>query len=129
MRNTRDGEFIATAALPAAAADSNAGSFDVGALGITAEVIRLHASIPATADLVSAETVTLTPMDSADGVTFAAIEGLDPLVVTAGAGGGAADERTWPLPTGTRQYVTVNRAVSASGGDNTAVETTTELRF
>lgn len=129
MRNIRDGEFYASTALPAAAANSNTAGFYVGTLGITAESVRLRATIPATPDLVDTKTITLTPVDSADGETYVAIEGLEPLVITADGSGGAAADRTWPLPTSTRAYVAVNRAVESAGGDNTDIETVAELLF
>lgn len=126
-RTITDADLTVTTALPAAAADVDSDSIDFGAASIAAlESVELEISIPATPDLTEDDTITLTIQDSADDSTFAAVEELEPLVVTgaAAAAGGAAATRKYRLPSSAKRYVNVNAAVLTGGGDNTDVSFT-----
>lgn len=129
-RNLKDANFIATTALPAAGASNNSNVFDLGAGNFLPEEIELQISLPATPNLADTKNVTLTIQDSADNVTFAAITGLATVVATgAGGVGAAAKTETIRLPSTTRQYLRLNQAVDAVGGDSTGVSTTFQLLF
>lgn len=119
-----------TKALPAANASNvhDAINLEQTTQYATSERMALQVSLPATPSLADTKTVTLTVTDSADGVTFAAIPELSTVVATGASGAGAAAiTRTFPLPGTVRQYIRVEQAVAASGGDNTAVSVTAQL--
>jgi len=129
-RNLKDANFIATTALPAAGASNNSNVFNLGAGTFLPEEIELQVSIPATPSLADTKNLTLTIEDSADNASFSAITGLATIVVTgAGGAGAAAKTETIRLPSTTRQYLRLNQAVDAAGGDSTAVSTTFQLLF
>lgn len=121
-----------TTALPAAAANSNTSSIDLGPNGgnNVDSNLRLLLELPALASLVDAKTVTLSVYDSADNSSFAAVEGYGNLVVT-GAGGAGAAAKTWRLKLHdhVRQYIRINIAVLTGGGDNTASSLTTSIIY
>lgn len=127
---TADIALKKTKALPAAGAANASDAFDFGqaTLHPLNRKLALQVDLPATPALVDAKTITLTVKDSADGVTFAAIPELAPLVVTgAGGAGAAAVSRTFPLPGTTRKYVRTDAEVLAAGGDNTGVSVTSQV--
>jgi len=128
-RTIRDDDLSVTTALPAAAANADSASLDLGAFSIAAlENTELEISIPATPDLTDDDTITLTVQDSADDSTFATVTELEPLVVTgAGGAGAAAASIKYRLPSSTRRYINVNAAVLTGGGDNTDVSYTWRL--
>lgn len=129
MRNIQDAELNNSVALPAAGASASAASHNLGgANDPIVEAIDFEISVPATPDLVDAETLTFTVEDSADDSSFAAIEELATFVVTGDGGNGAdATSRKVKLPGSTKQYVRVSAAVSASAGDNTGVSFTSKI--
>lgn len=128
-RAIKDTRLQVVKALPAAAANNDSDSIDLGqVLGGNIEGIELEISVPALPDLVEAKTVTITIQDSADDSSFATLAGLSTLVITGGTGGGAAaTSRVVRLPRITRRYVRFNSAVLTAGGDNTGVSVTASV--
>lgn len=126
-RKIKDFNLTVSTALPAAAADVDSASIDFASAGSAAlETVELEISIPATPDLTEDDTITLNIQDSADDSSFAAVEELEPIVVT-GAGsaaGGPATTRKYRLPSSAKRYINVNAAVLTGGGDNTGVSFT-----
>lgn len=131
-RFLKDTALKVTKALPAANANVNSASIDLGAAapGISLEGVELDVAIEALPSLADAGTCTVTVQDSADDATFVAVAGLATLVSTgAGGVGAAAKSRRIRLPANVRRYVNVNTAVSNGGGDNTAKVVTAQLVF
>lgn len=129
-RTITDASLKVTTALPAAAANADSTSIDLGSVEIfpTNEFIDVKLSVPALPSLVDDKTVTFTFQDSADDSTFAAISELATLVVTgAGGAGAAATSTVVKLPGNTKRYINVNAAVLTAGGDNTGVSYTLEV--
>lgn len=126
-RTITDADLTVTTALPAAAANADSDSLDFGAASTAAlETVELEIILPATPDLTEGDTITLNIQDSADDSSFAAVEELEPIVVT-GAGsaaGGPATTRKYRLPSSAKRYINVNAAVLTGGGDNTGVSFT-----
>lgn len=121
-RNVRDNDFRQETTLPAAAANKNTGSLDLGQATMgSMEEIEFEIAVEALPALVDTKVVTIKVQDSADNVTFA---DTDPLIRTTltGAGGAGAAAKTlrFRLPSTTRRYVSLNIAVETGGGDNTA---------
>lgn len=132
VRSLKDANLSVTKALPAAAAANYSDVLDLKTAlpGRTAQPFELSITLPATPALVDAKTITLTLKDSADGVTFAAVADLPPIVSTgAGGVGAAAIDRRFKPPIGLQRYLRLDAAVLAAGGDNTAVSTTLALVF
>ncbi|MEA3186221.1 MAG: hypothetical protein QOD99_51 [Chthoniobacter sp.] len=131
LKALRDANLVASIALPAAGAAANTAALNLGTTtpGRVPRV-ELLVSVPATPSLVDAKTIIHTVQDSADGVTFAAVADL-PTITQLGAGGvgAAAVSRQFKLPIGLKQYVRLNSAVLAAGGDNTAISATLALVF
>lgn len=127
IHTRRDALLSVTKALPAAGANNNSDSIDLGSPTpiVVGDSIEVEVALPALANLVEDKTVTCTLQDSADDSTFAAITGLSTLVVTGKtSGGAAAASRVVRLPSSVRRYIRVNTAVLTSGGDNTASSVT-----
>lgn len=130
IHTRRDYLLSVAKALPAAAANNDSASIDLGNTtpGVVADVIEVEIAVPALPDLVEAKTVTCTLQDSANDSSFTAITGLSTLVVTGGTGNGAsAATRVVRLPSSVRRYIRVNTAVLTAGGDNTAKSVTLSL--
>lgn len=130
-RNLRDADFTTTKALPAAAANNNTASFDLGQKTAgELEQIECEIAIPALPALVEAKTVTIKLQDSADDSSFADTDPLISTVVTGAVGNGAAAKTVrFRLPPAVRRYIRLNQAVLTAGGDNTGVSTTFSLLF
>lgn len=129
-RNIRDALLKTTKALPAQNANNNHDAIDLGAAspGASVERVEVLLTVPDLDDLADGQTATFTFQDSADGASFAAIPELETKVFTGAGGAGAAGgTRRVRLPSSVRRYIRVNQAMSATAGDNTAVETTVEL--
>jgi len=127
-----DAQLSVSKAHPAAGANNSTAGINLGQTTIfpVNEKFEAVLSVPALPSLVDAKTVIYTFQDSADGITFAAIPELATLTLTgAGGVGAAAATRTVRLPSSCRQYINVNAAVLAAGGDNTAVSYTLALKF
>jgi hypothetical protein len=132
IRNTFDAHLLVSTALPAAGANITGASINLNA--VTAGRIprvELDISLPATPALTNTDAITLTLMDSADNVTFAAVAVVAPIVITGATAnpGGLASDTRLKLPIGIRQYIALNSAVAAGGGSNIAVSTQLALVF
>ncbi|MEN6628163.1 MAG: Bbp16 family capsid cement protein [Sulfuricella sp.] len=130
IHTRRDYLLTVAKALPAAAANNDSASIDLGNTtpGVVADAIEVEIALPALPDLVEAKTVTCTLQDSANDSSFTAITGLSTFVVTGGTGNGApAATRVVRLPSSVRRYIRVNTAVLTAGGDNTAKSVTLSL--
>lgn len=130
-RAIQDALLTTVHVLPAAGANVNGGSIDLGQTTANPinEKIEVELSVPATPSLVDAKTIIYSFQDSADNVTFVAIPELATLTSTgAGGVGAAAVLRNVKLPSSTRRYINVNAAVLAAGGDNTAISFTLKVK-
>jgi hypothetical protein len=92
-RNLKDAELIVSKALPAANANNNTDSIEIGGAGPHRERLKLRATIPTNAALVATKTLTLTLQDSADDSSFAAVSPGQAAAVV-GKGGNGIDA-TW----------------------------------
>lgn len=127
IRSIRDAALVVTKALPAAGANHNTDTLDLGSTnpGVTAEHFELEIAIPALPSLAADKTLTVKLQDSADDTTYADIEALASVVVTGvSTTGSAAKTVAVRLPSSVKRYVQANLAVAASGGDNTAKSVT-----
>jgi len=123
IHNIRDAALKVTKACPAAGANHNTDTIDLGCTnpGASVESFEVEIAIPALPNLADGKTLTVKLQDSADDTTFADIAELASVVVTgASSNGSAAATRTVRLPSTTKRYVQANLAVAGSGGDNTA---------
>ena len=131
IHTIRDSALKVTKALPAAGANHNTGTIDLGSTnpGLAVESFELEIAIPALPNLAAGKTLTVKVQDSADNSTYADVAELASVVVTgaADAAGSAAATRTVRLPSGVRRYIQANLAVAGSGGDNTAQSVTVSL--
>lgn len=131
-RNIKDNSLIVTKALPAAAANNNSPTLDLGgsASYFQAQHVEVEIVVPATPALVDAKTIIISLQDSADDSSYAAT---DPAISTTltGAGGVGAAAKTvrFRLPSNVRRYIQFNQAVLTAGGDSTAVSVTYRLLF
>lgn len=115
-RNQKDETFVSTVAN--LAAGTNSATFDLEQItGGDIERIAAEIIVPAEAGLSDTKVLTYTVKDSADGVTFAA---LDPAIATSmtGAGGAGIAGKTvrFRFPPVTRRYVRVEQTVTATPG-------------
>lgn len=131
VRNQRDADFEVVKALPAAAANHNTDSLDIGqAVGGIPENIAFEIEIPALPALENDKSLTVKVHDSADNSSFAAIDPLIQTTVTgAGGTGSAAKTVRFRLPPTARRYIALNLAVESAGGDNTAKSVTFRALF
>jgi len=123
IHNIRDAALKVTKACPAAGANHNTDTIDLGCTnpGASVESFEVEIAIPALPNLADGKTLTVKLQDSADDTSFADIAELASVVVTgASSNGSAAATRTVRLPSTTKRYVQANLAVAGSGGDNTA---------
>ena len=121
-----------TTALPAANANNNTASIDLGdaAPGGATEFFDVRITVPALPSLADGQTITLALQDSADNTTFAAIGEFASFVRTgAGGTGAAAADRQIKLPATVRRFIRLNQAASATAGNNTAISTELALVF
>jgi hypothetical protein len=132
QQNTFDARLLIQTPLPAANASVTSASINLNA--VTAGRIprvEVDIQVPATPALTNTDTITLTLMDSADNVTFAAIPVYEPFVITGATGnpGGLAFDIRLKLNLLVRQYLALQATVSAGGGSNIAVSTQLALVF
>ena len=131
IHTIRDAALKVTKALPAAGANHNTGTIDLGSTnpGLAVESFEVEIAIPALPSLAEGKTLTVKVQDSADDSTYADVAALATLVVTgaASAAGSAAATRTVRLPSSVKRYIQANLAVASSGGDNTAKSVTVSL--
>lgn len=130
MHLLKDANLIKTVALPAAAASAHTEVIDLMQGPYQEPRFEVELSFPALPSLADGKTASATLEDSADGMTFAAIAALEPLVVTgAGGDGSALAVRKVRIPSDTRRYLRAALAVDADGGDNTAEKFSLALVF
>jgi len=130
-RNRYDTDTTVTTALPAAAANVDSATIDLGTETFPAnESIELVVEIPATTTLVDDKDITLTVKDGAASDTLAAVTGLGTQIVSGDTGNGSdAATLRWKLPSTIRRYVAVNAAVETGGGDNTDYNFVVKLAY
>lgn len=126
-RSLADALTTVTKALPAQNANNTTDGIYIGGQGPHRERLKLRVTIPANSVLVAAQTLTLALQDSADNSSFAAVAGPGQSHVITGDTGFAADTIYFDIPAHARDYVAVNQAVSASGGNNTGTTFTYEI--
>lgn len=123
VHNIRDAALKVTKACPAANANHNTDTIDLGCTnpGASVESFEVEIAIPALPSLAADKTLTVKLQDSADNTTFDDIEQLASVVVTGvSTSGSAASTVVVRLPSNVKRYIQANLAVAASGGDNTA---------
>ena len=123
IHNIRDAALKVTKACPAAGANHNTDTIDLGCKnpGASVESFEVEIAIPALPSLAADKTLTVKLQDSADNTTFADVEQLASVVVTGvSTNGSAASTVVVRLPSDVKRYVQANLAVASSGGDNTA---------
>jgi hypothetical protein len=130
-RNIQDAKLQTSKVLPAANANNDTSSIDLGAGGVfQPESVEVLVSVPALPALVEAKKVTIKLQDSANNSSFADVDPLIQTVVTGGVGGGAAAKAVrFKLPAPVRRYIRWNQAVENAGGDNTGVSVSYKLLF
>ncbi len=131
-RSIPDAALIANQAFPAAGAANTSPSIDLGTVspGIALEKVEFGVVAPALPLVADAATISYVVEDSADGVAFAPVVGLAPIISTGAGGLGApALERKVKLPPSVRRYVRAATTVLAGGGDNTALKYSAALFF
>lgn len=130
-RTLRDANLAKSKALPAANATNYSDAIDLGSASSgRLEGFEIAVEMPATASLADTKKITQTLQDSADGVTFADVADVPPIVSTGASGAGAAAvERRFKAPIALRQFIRLKQNVEASGGDNTAVISTLSVIF
>jgi len=123
IHNIRDAALKVTKACPAAGANHNTDTIDLGCKnpGASVESFEVEIAIPALPSLEADKTLTVKLQDSADNTTFADVEQLASVVVTGvSTSGSAASTVVVRLPSDVKRYIQANLAVASSGGDNTA---------
>jgi hypothetical protein len=114
--NQQDRDYTSTVAL--AQAGANSATFDLEqTIGGDIDKLVFEIVAPAVAGITDAKVVTYTFKDSADGVTFAAV---DPTIVTtqtaAGGAGVATKTVRFRMPPVTRRYVRIEQTMTATAG-------------
>lgn len=131
VRNRGDASTNVEVALPAAAANSNTPSIDLGTEPrLTVEKVELEVStddLPAA--FASAATITATIQESDDNVTFAAAVGLSTVVLTGTGAAIAGMNRRVKLQPIVKRYIRVNYALSSGGGALTAYKGRAKLKY
>lgn len=131
VRNREDAATNVEVALPAAAANSNTPSIDLGAEPrLTVESVELEVStdnLPAA--FASAATITATIQESDDNATFAAAVGLGTIVLTGTGAAIAGMNRRVKLQPSVKRYIRVNYALSSGGGTITAYKGRAKLKY
>jgi hypothetical protein len=118
---------------PNVATGANGTLLDLGqtAMFPVNERVDVQIVVPAMPSLANTKTATFTVVDSADSNSSnaSAIAAVATVVITGGASGGAATTVYRKLPGATRQYIGLQSAGVANGGDNSAVTITANLTF
>lgn len=130
-RFLKDADLIKVKAIPAAGANHNTDTIDLGNTtpGVAVEGVELEILIPAlAAHTDNTKNVTVKVQDSADNVTFADVEQLAAWSVPGVAStGSAAATRRFRLPADVKRYVQVNIAETSAGANLTASSVTVAL--
>ena len=121
-----DGLMEQTIACPAAGATANSAAIHLFPGRKPSGMLEIGVDIPALAALTANDTLTVTIQDSADGLNFAAVASLNPIVLTGDPnyGGAAAYQEIFPLPVDIREYVRLSVTKQAGGGNDTGVTLT-----
>lgn len=127
-RNLQDANYVSTVAI--AQAGANTAAFDLEqAIGGDIEKVVFELSAPAAAGITDAKVVTYALQDSADGLSWAAV---DPSITTtqtaAGGAGITAKSIRFRLPANTRRYVRIAQTMTSSAG-TVAGSMVARLRF
>jgi hypothetical protein len=130
-RSIIDASKEVTLALPAAGANANSASIDLGPNAGQIENVEIEIDVDATSALVDTKDIDVKLQDSADNSTFADIEELaNPLVKVTSDGGGSSRTRLQVrLPRSAKRYIQMNVAVESAGGDVTANSAHLRLLF
>jgi hypothetical protein len=128
-RNQQDATYTSSVAI--AQAGANSATFDLEqVLGGDIQDFVVEVSAPAASGIANAAVLTYTFKDSADGVTFTAV---DPAVATTQTGAGglgvAAKSVRFRVDPATRRYIRVEQTASASAGTFAGQLFTTKLLF
>jgi hypothetical protein len=131
-RNIKDASKQVSVSLPAAAANVNSASIDLGYNPGQIENAEVELAVDETTALVDTKDVDVTLYDSADDSSFAAVAVFAaPLLKVTGVTGNGNDETKLQvrLPRTIRRYVRINVAVETAGGTVTAHEAHLRLLF
>jgi len=126
-----DAEKEVTVALPAAAANVDSGSIDLGYIPGHIENVEVEIDVDATTALVDTKDIDVHLEDSADDASFADIAVFDnPLLkVTSDGGGSDRTKLTVRMPRTVRRYIRMNVAVESGGGSVIANDAHLRLLF
>ena len=130
LHNRRDSALSVVKAIPAAGANANTGTIDIGsANGAVLDRIEIEVSVPALPNLVGTDKyLTIKIQDSADNITFADVEQCASFAIVGVASTGTtAAVQSYRLPSDTKRYVQANLAVTSAGGDSTAKSVTVSV--
>ena len=130
MHSRKDVNFIVSRALPAQNTAANSSSIDleIASPQFAGEYSEVEVVVPATTTA-TGQTITITLQDSADNSSFAQIPECETLVLTGVSNATALANRKWRLPRGTRRYINMRIAMSATTGDQTAITAQLALLF
>jgi hypothetical protein len=114
-RNQQDASYTSSVAI--AQAGANSATFDLEQLlGGDIEKVVVEISAPAASGITSGKVLTYTFKDSADGVTFTALDPAVATTQTAGGSGTTAKSVRFRLSPACRQYVRVEQTSDATAG-------------
>jgi hypothetical protein len=126
-RNLKDKNYVST--VNVAQAGSNSAIFDLEqVIGGDIEGVVVQVQSPAIAGISDSKVLSYTVKDSADGTTFTTLA--VPIVASvtgASSAGVTAKDFRFRLPPGTRRYVVVEQALTATAGTVTGAYTTSLL--
>jgi hypothetical protein len=114
-RNQQDASYTSSVAI--AQAGANSATFDLEQLlGGDIEKVVVEVSAPAASGITSGKVLTYTFKDSADGVTFTALDPAVATTQTAGGSGTTAKSVRFRLSPACRRYVRVEQTSDATAG-------------
>lgn len=115
-RRQKDANFITTAILAQAGVSST--GFDLGQVaGGLIEGVQLELIVPAVAGITDAKVLTFALSDSADGITYAAVDPAQSTTVTGASGTGTpAKTIGFALPANARRFVRIEQTATATAG-------------
>jgi len=130
-RSIIDAEKEVSINLPAAAANADSASIDLGQNPDQIENVEVEIDVDATTALVDTKDIDVKLQDSADNSTFADIEEFaDPVLKVTSDGGGSSRARLQVrLPRTVNRYIRMNVAVETAGGDVTDNQAHLRLLF
>lgn len=130
-RNIKDASKKVSVDLPAAAANVNSDSIDLGENPGLIENVEVEIEVDATSALVDTKDIDIHLEDSADDNTFADIEEFaNPVLkVTSDGGGNPVTKLQVRLPRTVNRYIRMNVAVETGGGDVTGQDAHLRLLF